>query len=150
MRAIDNFRRCSQEAPNNTTCLRMLGLLMEGTGKRDQAKPIYEQILKIQPDHPVALNNLAFAKAEEGVDLDQALTMAQRAVQMAPNSPELKDTLGWIYIKKNIQRRRHADLQRPGGRTTRQPDFPLSLRDGAAAEGRSRRREEGARDRRSS
>ncbi len=100
--AMDNFRKCSQEMPNNTDCLRMLGLLMEATGKRDLAKPVYEQILKIHPDDPVALNNLAFAKAEEGVDLDQALTMAQRAVQVDPNSPELKDTLGWIYIKKSI------------------------------------------------
>jgi Flp pilus assembly protein TadD len=80
----------------------MLGLLMEATGKRDLAKPVYEQILKIRPDDAVALNNLAFAKAEEGLDLDQALTMAQRAVQAAPNSAELKDTLGWIYVKKNI------------------------------------------------
>ena len=100
--AIDNFRKCSQEAPNNTQCLEFLGLLMEATGKRDLAKPVYEQILKIHPDDAVALNNLAFAKAEDGVDLDQALTMAQRAVQASPNSPELKDTLGWIYIKKNI------------------------------------------------
>ena len=41
-------------------------LLLDGTGRRDQAKPIYEQILKIQPDQPIALNNLAFIKAEEG------------------------------------------------------------------------------------
>jgi tetratricopeptide (TPR) repeat protein len=100
--AIDSFRKCSQEAPNNTDCLRLLGLLMEATGKRELAKPVYEQILKIHPDDALALNNLAFAKAEEGVDLDQALSMAQRAVQAAPNSPELKDTLGWIYIKKSI------------------------------------------------
>jgi predicted Zn-dependent protease len=100
--AIDNFRRCSQEAPNNTLCLEMLGLLMEATGKRELAKPVYEQILKIRPDDAMALNNLAFAKAEEGLDLDQALTMAQRAVQAAPNQPELKDTLGWIYVKKSI------------------------------------------------
>ena len=100
--AIDTFRRASQVAPNDTNSLLQLGLLMDGTGKRDQAKPIYEQILKIQPDHPVALNNLAFIKAEEGTDLDQALTMAQRALQRLPNSPELSDTLGWIYIKKNL------------------------------------------------
>lgn len=100
--AIDNFRRCSQEAPSDTNCLRMLGLLMEATGKRDLAKPMYEQILKIHPDDPLALNNLAFAKAEEGNDLDQALNMAQRAVQVAPNNPELKDTLAWIYVKKNL------------------------------------------------
>jgi Flp pilus assembly protein TadD len=100
--AIESFRHCSQEAPNDTNCLLALGLAMEGTGKREQAKPIYEQILKIQPDHAVALNNLAFIKAEEGVDLDQALTMSQRARQKMPNAPEVSDTLGWIYIKKNL------------------------------------------------
>jgi tetratricopeptide (TPR) repeat protein len=100
--AMENFRRCSQEAPNDTGSLLQLGLLLEGTGKRDQAKPIWEQILKIQPDHPVALNNLAFIKAEEGVDLDQALTMAQRARQKSPASDDIADTLGWIYIKKNL------------------------------------------------
>jgi tetratricopeptide (TPR) repeat protein len=100
--AIESFRHCSQEAPNDTNCLLALSLAFEGTGKRDQAKPIYEQILKIQPDHPVALNNLAFIKAEEGVDLDQALTMAQRAVQKVPGSHDMADTLGWVYIKKNL------------------------------------------------
>lgn len=100
--AVDTFRRCSQAAPADTTCLMQLGMIFEGTGKQDQAKPIWEQILKIQPDHPVALNNLAYIKAQEGVDLDQALTMSQRARQKMPNAPEVSDTLGWIYIKKNL------------------------------------------------
>ena len=100
--AIDTFRRASQSNPNDTRSLLQLGLLMDGTGRREQAKPIYEQILKIQPDHPIALNNLAFIKAEEGVDLDAALTMAQRARQKLPGSLDIMDTLGWIYIKKNL------------------------------------------------
>jgi len=100
--AVDTFRRCSQAAPSDTVCLTQMGLILDATGKRDQAKPIYEQILKIKPDNPVALNNLAFIKAEEGVDLDQALSMSQRARQAMPNAPEVSDTLGWIYIKKNL------------------------------------------------
>jgi tetratricopeptide (TPR) repeat protein len=100
--AMDRFRQSSQAAPSDPTPLLQLGLMMDGTGKRDQAKPIYEQILKIDPGHPVALNNLAFIKAEEGNDLDQALTMAQRARQKLPNSTDVADTLGWIYIKKNL------------------------------------------------
>jgi tetratricopeptide (TPR) repeat protein len=100
--AVDTFRRCSQAAPSDTACLTQMGLILDATGKRDQAKPIYEQILKIKPDNPVALNNLAFIKAEEGVDLDQALSMSQRARQAMPNAPEVSDTLGWIYIKKNL------------------------------------------------
>ena len=100
--AIETFRRASQVAPTDTKPLLQLGLLMDGTGRRDQAKPIYEQVLKLQPDQPIALNNLAFIKAEEGVDLDEALTMAQRARQKMPDAPNIQDTLGWIYIKKNL------------------------------------------------
>ncbi len=100
--AIETFRRCSQSAPSDTTCLTQLGMIYEGTGKQELAKPIWEQILKIQPDHPLALNNLAFAKAQDGVDLDQALTMSQKARQQMPNSPAVSDTLGWIYVKKNL------------------------------------------------
>ena len=100
--AIETFRRASLAAPSDPRPLLQLGLLMDGTGRRDQAKPIYEQILKIQPDHPIALNNLAFIKAEEGQDLDEALTMAQRARQGMPSSPDVMDTLGWIYLKKNL------------------------------------------------
>ena len=35
-------------------------------------------------------------------DLDTALTMAQKAKQLLPNLPEVSDTLGWIYLKKNL------------------------------------------------
>ena len=100
--AAQYFRQDSQMAPNNPQPLLALALILEGTGRADQAGPIYEQILKIQPDHPTALNNLAYIKAEKGVDLEEALTMAQRARQKAPNSNEIADTLGWIYIKKNL------------------------------------------------
>lgn len=100
--AIDTFRKASQANPNDSASLLQLGLLMEGTGHRDQAKPIYEQILRIDPSHAVALNNLAFAKAEEGVDLDEALRLAQRARQAMPGSSDIADTLGWVYIKKQL------------------------------------------------
>jgi tetratricopeptide (TPR) repeat protein len=100
--SMENFRKCSQAAPSDTTCLMLLAMILQGTGRDDQAKPIYEQILKLDPDHAIALNNLAYIKAQEGVDLDKALTMAQRAVQRAPQALDLSDTLGWIYIKKNL------------------------------------------------
>ena len=100
--AVDTFRRAAQASPTDSRPLLQLGMLLDGTGRRDQAKPVYEQVLRIQPDNPFALNNLAFIKAEEGVDLDEALTMAQRARQKLPNSSDILDTLGWIYIKKNL------------------------------------------------
>jgi tetratricopeptide (TPR) repeat protein len=40
--------------------------------------------------------------AEHGGDIDMALTMAQQAKRMLPNLAEVSDTLGWIYLKKNL------------------------------------------------
>jgi Flp pilus assembly protein TadD len=61
-RAMEAFRCASQLVPNDTTVLRQLALLLHATGKIDQAKPIYERILRIQPDDVVALTNLASIK----------------------------------------------------------------------------------------
>jgi tetratricopeptide (TPR) repeat protein len=48
------------------------------------------------------LNNLAFGLAEHNGDLDVALGMATRAKQLLPATLEVSDTLGWIYLKKNL------------------------------------------------
>jgi tetratricopeptide (TPR) repeat protein len=100
--AADLFRKSSQAAPNSTLPLVQLGLILETIGPVDQAKAVYEQILKLDPNEPTALNNLAYRKAEEGLDLDSALRMAQQARQLRPNATNIADTVGWIYIKKNM------------------------------------------------
>jgi Flp pilus assembly protein TadD len=76
--------------------------MVDATGRKSDARPIYEEILKLEPDNAIALNNLAYMLAESGGDLDQALTLAQRAQQKWPKDPNVADTLGWIYIKKNL------------------------------------------------
>ncbi len=100
--AIAAFKKARELNPNDPTALVHLALIFEGVGKSAEARPYYEMILKLQPDNVVALNNLAFLMAETGGDLDQALTMAQRAKAKAPHEANVADTLGWIYIKKNL------------------------------------------------
>jgi tetratricopeptide (TPR) repeat protein len=71
--------------------------------RKPEAREAYEQAIKLDPQNGFALNNLAFLIAEGGSgDLDQALTYAQRAKQVLPNLSEVSDTLGWIYLKKNM------------------------------------------------
>jgi tetratricopeptide (TPR) repeat protein len=100
--AIDYFRKATTLAPNDPIPAIRLAMLLDALGRHNEAKPLYEQVLRIQPDNGVALNNLAYIKAEEGQDLDQALAYAQRAKQRYPQEPNISDTLGWIYIKKNM------------------------------------------------
>src|SRR5262249_5179018 len=55
-----------------------------------------------RPNDSIAMNNLAYALTETGdaKDLDSALQFAQRALQISPNEPDFRDTLGWIWLKK--------------------------------------------------
>lgn len=100
--AIAATKKAQEISPASVPAQLQLALLYDTTGQKQQAKPAYEAVLRNQPDHPVALNNLAYILAESGNDLDQALTMAQRARQALPNDVDVADTLGWIYIKKNL------------------------------------------------
>jgi tetratricopeptide (TPR) repeat protein len=89
--------------PGNALVVDELALSLGKAGRKKEARDIYEQAIRQNPQDGMALNNLAFMMAEGGsVDLDQALTYAQRAKQVLPNLSEVSDTLGWIYLKKNM------------------------------------------------
>ena len=100
--SIIALQKAREVLPENPTILSTLALTLDGANRKPEAKLAYEATLKLDPSNGVALNNLAFLLAESGGDLDQALTMAQRAKQLLPNLFEVSDTLGWIYLKKNL------------------------------------------------
>lgn len=101
------FEKARAMNPDQAGPLLELALISEEAGRPDEATPLYERVLKLYPDNAPALNNMAYRMAEKGTDLDLALTYAQRARKLVPpSSPisdEVADTLGWIYIKKNLQ-----------------------------------------------
>jgi tetratricopeptide (TPR) repeat protein len=100
--AVQSLQKARETMPDNIIVLSTLALVLDGAGRRPEAKQVYEATLKLDPNNPVALNNLAFLLAESNGDLDDALTKAQRAKQLMPNLYEISDTLGWIYLKKNL------------------------------------------------
>jgi len=100
--AITALKKARETMPDNIVALGSLALVLDAANRWSEARQVYDAALKLQPDNAVTLNNDAFLMAEHGGDLDQALTMAQRAKQLQPNLPEITDTLGWIYLKKNL------------------------------------------------
>jgi tetratricopeptide (TPR) repeat protein len=100
--AIVALQKARQILPENGPVLSTLALVLDAAGRWADARQVYEVVLKLEPNNGVALNNLAFLLSEHGGDLDDALTKAQRAKQLLPNLSEVSDTLGWIYLKKNL------------------------------------------------
>ena len=96
------FERRAQREPRPVAALTMIGLIYELQNRTDAARRVFEQVIGLDPNAPVAANNLAWIYAEHGGNLDAALQLAQRARRALPESGETNDTLGWIYLKKEL------------------------------------------------
>lgn len=68
------------------------------TGRDSQAEPAYARILKLQPDHVHALNNLAWLKFVNQREVTFAMRLIEHAIEIAGERPDLLDTRGCIKI----------------------------------------------------
>ena len=100
--ALAAFQTARQLAASDARPVLDLALLYDRTGRSEQARKEYENVIQLQPENATALNNLAYLEAEAGVDLDQALAHAQRARQKVPGDLDVQDTLALVYIRKNL------------------------------------------------
>jgi Flp pilus assembly protein TadD len=125
--AIRLFRAAADANPHDARWLLQVALMFDGTGRPEQAAPIYEEILKIQPDNPVALNDLAYILTQKGTDPDRAILLSQRAAQFAKESPEIHDTVGWAYLKKNQSDEAIAEFRKALQSTPNNPKFQFHL-----------------------
>ncbi len=58
----------------------------------------FEQLLRLAPDHPVVLNNLAWLYQQQKDP--RALGLAEQAYKAAPANPITLDTLAWILVEQ--------------------------------------------------
>ena len=71
--------------------------------KKDDKKgtiDAYEKMITLEPNHVVALNNLANHLLAAG-NVDRAYDLAKRAREGAPNDPNVGDTFGWAMYSKS-------------------------------------------------
>jgi putative PEP-CTERM system TPR-repeat lipoprotein len=68
----------------------------------------YERVLALVPEHPIALNNLAFLYTESGDA--RAVALAERAYDKMRRSPQAADTLGWALLRAGQRERAVALL----------------------------------------
>ena len=96
------FEAMAEKSPSPVAPLTMIGIILQAEGDDDGARQKFERVMQIDPDAAVAANNLAWIYADKGGNLDIALQLAQTAQKRLPEVPEVNDTLGFIYYKKNL------------------------------------------------
>jgi Tfp pilus assembly protein PilF len=107
--------------------LTMSGVILQTQGRLDEAKRKYEDALGIDSRATVAANNLAWILAESGEDLNRALELAKSATASSPDAPELMDTLGWVYYKKDQPELAIPIFRRAVAKAADNPNFRYHL-----------------------
>lgn len=100
--AEDNLRRVIVKNDRSVGAHTLLGVVLNAQGKVEDANRQYRRVLELDPRNALAANNLAANLSDHGGNLDEALQFAQKAREEAPEDPNVADTLGWIYYKKEL------------------------------------------------
>ncbi len=80
----------------------ILGTIYAGARKTVQSDAAYELALKYDPKHAWASNDLGYALADRGVDLEKASRLLEQAIKQKPNEASIQDSLGWLRYKQGI------------------------------------------------
>jgi|SRR5579863_8365635 len=86
--------------PKNIHAQLMLGTIAGDLRDREEAVRRYRAVLAIDGSNVMALNNLAYTLALS--DPDEALKLAERATELAPDNATVEDTIGWVYYRKAV------------------------------------------------
>jgi tetratricopeptide (TPR) repeat protein len=116
------FDALAERNPKSVTARTLAAMLSHSTAEIDDAKKRYREILEMDRNAAIAANNLAWILAEEGKDLDEALRLAESAATAAPDRPEIHDTLGWIYYRKELPTLAIAPFEKS---VSQAPDNPI-------------------------
>ncbi|MBT6121847.1 MAG: tetratricopeptide repeat protein [Candidatus Puniceispirillum sp.] len=83
----------------SATLDRNLAITYEQLGSDDKAEERFLAALTVSPDDAFTLNYLGYWWADEGRNLDEAIKLIEKAVELRPESGYFVDSLGWVHYK---------------------------------------------------
>ena len=75
------------------------GIAHERTKTWPVAEESFKTALKLYPDQPQVLNYLGYSWVDMNMNLDEALGMIRKAVELRPDDGYIVDSLGWAYYR---------------------------------------------------
>lgn len=99
-KALAQYQAVEMVAPDHLPALIGIAIIMDAEGRLTEAETYYRRILTLDGRNALAANNLAFLLTGKKGGLEEAFRFAQTARAIAPENPDVLDTLGWIYYQK--------------------------------------------------
>jgi tetratricopeptide (TPR) repeat protein len=118
---LDLAEKSSTRPEDKIFLLFLRGSVEERQKHYEAAEGYFKQILAIDPNNILTLNYYGYMLADRGVQLDDALHMIQKAVQLDPQNYAYLDSLGWVYFKMGQYTLAEDNLRRASERMGTDP-----------------------------
>jgi tetratricopeptide (TPR) repeat protein len=120
-KAIASFQAAKELAPRSPLVEGALGDAFRAAGRNAEAMASYRRALALDPQNAILMNNLAYSLLDMGGAQDEARKRGA-GPETSPQNPNFADTVGMVYLKKNLDA---SALQVFSGLTQRFPDNPV-------------------------
>lgn len=97
--ALDVLDRATAKWPRNTQLLYSRGVILDKLGRLDEALAEMERIIALDSENADALNFLGYMLADQNRELDRALVLITRALEIEPDNGYVIDSLAWIHFR---------------------------------------------------
>ena len=85
--------------PDNPDLLYDHAMAAERLDKLDVLESNLRELIRVKPDHAHAYNALGYTLADRGLRLDEAKTLIEKALELAPEDPFILDSMGWVKYR---------------------------------------------------
>jgi tetratricopeptide (TPR) repeat protein len=126
-RAIETYNQAIKQDPKAAIAHLKVGMVLQKTGRLTEAENEYRLSIQSDPRQAIAYNNLAWIAAERKTNLNEAMTWANKAVQLNPQVAGFHGTLGWVYRAAGQNDKAVLSLEKAASLAPSQPEILYHL-----------------------
>ncbi|CAA2108258.1 tetratricopeptide repeat protein [Variovorax paradoxus] len=97
--AYDMLAKASAESPDDADLVYDQAMVAEKLNRLDDMERLLRRLIALKPESQNGYNALGYSFADRKIRLDEARTLIQKAVQLAPDDPFIADSLGWVEFR---------------------------------------------------
>lgn len=94
------FEAVSKPDEQRASVMYTRAMLYERSGQYNEMETLLRKIIADHPDHAHAHNALGYHLADKNLQLDEALTLIERALSLSPQDAHILDSMGWVYFRR--------------------------------------------------
>ncbi|WP_324104777.1 tetratricopeptide repeat protein [Noviherbaspirillum sp.] len=97
--SMDVLKDGLKRFPEDTDLLYDYAMAAEKSSQWDLMETTLRKIMELAPNNQHAYNALGYSLAERNIRLDEAYTLIEKALKLAPDDPFIMDSMGWVQFR---------------------------------------------------